>query len=222
MDKQQQGLEAFRQKKYDEALKWFNEAIEENPHDPLGFIHFGDVLLAAGEAEKAQNFYRKALEIKELPAPYYSLGTIHYQQGRYEEAAGCFEKALRLGLADKDTHFMLGMCLMMLNQPRLAIPYLQRSTELDEKDADARFQYALALVKSNCVEEALKQFRHVLAANPEHADALYNTGAIYLQFYGQPDEALRYFEQAVNIQPDHLLAGYGIKVVEKLRENGVQ
>ncbi|GER66248.1 hypothetical protein BpJC7_04190 [Weizmannia acidilactici] len=222
MDKHQLGMKALQEKKLEAALKWFNEAIEENPDDPLGYIHFGDVLLAAGEWEKAQIFYHKALELKEMPAPFYSLGTIHYQQGHYEEAAGYFEKALRNGLQDKDTHFMLGMCFMMLDNPRFAIPYLQRSVELDGDDTEARFQYALSLVKSNLAGEALEQFQKVLEAEPEHTDALYNAGAIYMQFYGQLDEALRYFQKAVDIQPDHLLAGYGIKMAAKLKEIGAQ
>lgn len=55
MNKHERGMKALQKKKYDEALKWFNEVIEDNPDDPVGYIHFGDVLLAAGEREKAQN-----------------------------------------------------------------------------------------------------------------------------------------------------------------------
>lgn len=218
MNKHERGMKALQDKKYDEALKWFNEAIEDNPDDPVGYIHFGDVLLAAGEREKAQNFYRKALELKELPAPFYSLGTIQYEERHYEAAAGCFEKAIRLGLKDKDTYFMLGMCFMMLGNPRFAMPYLQRSVELGEGDTEARFQYALSLVKSNFADEALEQFQKVLEQDPKHTDALYNAGAIYMQFLGDLEKAARYFKKAVEIQPGHLLSGYGLKMVEKLKD----
>ncbi|WP_235425011.1 tetratricopeptide repeat protein [Heyndrickxia ginsengihumi] len=193
MDKFEKGLEALRQKQFDEALRLFNELIEKDPQDPLGYIHFGDVLLAVGEYTRAQNFYIKALQLKELPAPYYSLGTIQYKEGRYEEAAGFFEKALRLGMKDKDTYFMLGMCFLLMNNPRFAIPYLQRSVELDPMDIDAKFQFGLALVKANLHKEALQYFQQVIDHDPNHADAYYNIGAIYVDYYHQPEKSEKFF-----------------------------
>ncbi|WP_390885122.1 tetratricopeptide repeat protein [Heyndrickxia coagulans] len=101
MNKHERGMKALQDKKYDEALKWFNEAIEDNPDDPVGYIHFGDVLLAAGEREKAQNFYRKALELKELPAPFTALAQSNTKRGTMKRLPAVLKKQSGSGLRTK-------------------------------------------------------------------------------------------------------------------------
>ena len=75
--------------KYEEAVKIFSEAIEENPNEPVAYINFGNVLTAVGETAKAENFYKKALELdKEAGAAYYSLGNLYFELDKLIEAKG--------------------------------------------------------------------------------------------------------------------------------------
>ncbi len=113
---------------------------------------------------------------------------------------------------------MIGMCFVQLGSPKLAIPYLQRSVELNDEDIDARFQYALALAQSEVYEMAVKQFEIIINKDPNHADAYYNLGVAYLGFYESPEKAETFFNKALEIQSDHVLAGYGLKMIEKMRE----
>jgi tetratricopeptide (TPR) repeat protein len=48
-------------------------------------------------------------------------------------------------------------------------------------------------------------------------NAYYNLGVAYAGHKDDADKALEYFNKAVEIQPDHMLAGYGIKMIEKLK-----
>lgn len=70
--------------------KVFNEAIEENPNEPVAYINFGNVLTAVGETDKAVKFYRKAIELDEnAAAAYYSLGNLYYESdSKLVEAEG--------------------------------------------------------------------------------------------------------------------------------------
>jgi len=43
-----------------------------------------------------------------------------------------FEHALKKGLQSSDNYFMLGLTLVQLDQGKFALPYLQRSVELNE------------------------------------------------------------------------------------------
>jgi tetratricopeptide (TPR) repeat protein len=49
---------------------------------------------------------------------------------------------------------------------------------------------------------------------PEHADAYYNLGVAY-GYKEEGKKAIAMFEKALQIQPDHLLAGYGKELIEK-------
>ncbi|MCX8047792.1 MAG: tetratricopeptide repeat protein, partial [Anoxybacillus gonensis] len=50
--------------------------------------------------------------------------------------------------------------------------------------------------------------------NNRHADAYYNLGVAYA-YKDDPQTAHAMFEQALAIQPDHLLAGHGKKLMER-------
>ncbi|HHQ0971613.1 TPA: tetratricopeptide repeat protein, partial [Listeria innocua] len=46
----------------EEAVKLFTEVIEEHPSDPVGYINFGNVLLSMDDFERAELFFKRALE----------------------------------------------------------------------------------------------------------------------------------------------------------------
>lgn len=79
MDYNAQGIQYMQQGKYEEAVKCFHEAIEQQPNDPVGYINFGNILATVGEEEKAIRFFHKALELDEKAATaYYGLGSSLY------------------------------------------------------------------------------------------------------------------------------------------------
>jgi tetratricopeptide (TPR) repeat protein len=103
---------------------------------------------------------------------------------------------------------------MYLEQPRLALPYLQRAVELNERDVEALFQLGLCLAQLEFVDEAMTYFQQTIALDERHADAHYNLGVAYA-YKDDIKTALEMFTKALDIQPDHLLAGHGKKLMEK-------
>lgn len=84
MHKNQLALEAIKEGKWEEAAKYFAEALEENPNDPVLYVNFGNLLASSGDAERALKFYEKAIEIdKGTATAYYGIGTVHYNAGDY-------------------------------------------------------------------------------------------------------------------------------------------
>lgn len=214
MDKNQTGIQYMQEGKWEEAAKSFAEAIEEHPEDPVAYINFGNVLTAVGDTERAMNFFDKAISLDEnATAAYYSKGSVFYDNQSFDEARKMFELAMKKGLDNGDNFFMLGMSLAQLGSSKLALPYLQRSTELLEKDAEAHFQYGLCLAREAFIDEAIKALEQAISLDPEHADALYNLGVAY-GYKENGDKALEMFNRALEIQPDHLLAGHGKKLIE--------
>lgn len=214
MDKNQTGIELMKEGKWEEAAKTFAEAIEAQPENPVAYINFGNVLTAVGDTERAMTFYDKAISIDEnATAAYYSKGSVYYDNQHFEDAKSMFELAMKKGLDNGDNFFMLGMTLVQMGNNKLALPYLQRSTELLENDAEAQFQYGLCLAREAFIDEAITALELAISLDPEHADALYNLGVAY-GYKEDGDKALEMFNRALEIQPDHLLAGHGKKLIE--------
>lgn len=125
-----------------------------------------------------------------------------------------FEKAYRTGMENSDLFYMLGTSLMKLEQPKLAMPYLQRAAELNDADYEARFQYGMCLANEGMLDEAIAQFSKVTELDPTHADAYYNLGVAYA-YQENREKALAMLNKAIEIQPDHLLS---VRAKELLEE----
>lgn len=217
MDNNQTGIQMMQEGKWEEAAKVFMEEIEANPKDPVAYINFGNVLSAVGDPEKALKFFEKAIELGGGGAAYYSAGALCFEKEQFEDAKNMFEKAIKEGLHTSDNYFMLGMSLVNLGNSRLALPYLQRSVELNEKDSEALFQYGLCLAQQELLDEAIEQLNKCVEIEPEHADAYYNLGVAYA-FKDNKSEALAMLEKALEIQPDHSLAENTKKIIETADE----
>ena len=75
MDKNLQGIQYMQEGKWEEAVKVFNEIIEESPEDPIAYINFGNLLATLDDNERALQFFQKAIELDEDAASaYYSMG----------------------------------------------------------------------------------------------------------------------------------------------------
>ncbi len=217
MNYNERGIAFMNEKNYEHAAKMFNEAIEENPQDPTGFINFGNLLGIIGDLDRALTFFDRAIALDEKAATaYYGAGTIYYKQDRFEEAVKMFKHAV-LGLDDADVHFMLGMSYYQLGALPHALASFKRAIELAPNDIDARFQYGLSLAQLEQIDQAIQELEYVVQLDDHHADAYFNLGVAYT-YKEKAKEALAAFNRALDIQPNHALAANGKKIIEQAAE----
>src|SRR5699024_11139174 len=95
-----------------------------------------------------------------------------------------------------------------------AMPYVIRAHELKPENVEIAYQYCLTLCQVEMFGEAITKLENVLEKDPQHVDALYNLGLAKYMKNEDAEEALQYFNKAVEIQPDHLLSGHAIKTFE--------
>lgn len=215
MDMNQEAIHYIEEQNFEKAAELLNQAITEHPSDPLAYINFGNLLLHMNDNKRAANFFNKALELDDRVATaYYGLGNLYYNEQSFNQAQENYQKAIELGLKDGDVYYMLGMSFRGLEQDLLALPHLLRATELNPDDSESLFQYGLALAETSYINEAKQAFECTLKREAEHADAHYNLGVIAL-YNEKAKKAIDHFEQALSIQPDHLLAANGKKQVLK-------
>jgi tetratricopeptide (TPR) repeat protein len=208
------GLEYLKKGKFEEAARSLEAMIEADSQNPVHYINFGNLLSAVHEHEKAIQFFDKALSLDDKAvAALYGTGIACFHLELYKKAAQLFQEAIKGGLQDGDTYFMTGMSFVLLGENRLAFPYLMRATELNKEDDEALFQFGLCQAKTGDIKSALTTFKKVTSRNDKHADAWYNLG-VSLSFFDRDDEALKAFETALIIQPEHYLAGNGKRNIE--------
>mgnify|MGYP000187483029 FL=1 len=203
------GILAIQNKDYEQAVVHFNNAIEEEPNNPLGYINFGNLLARMNEIERAERFFQKALTLDEQSATaYYGLANLYYEQERFEEAAKLYGKAIKFNIQGADAYFMLGKCFERLGNPKLALPYLQRAAELEPEDIQIRLSYGIGLAALEMFKEAEPEFVYVIHEDINNADAHYNLGVLYAVSTDRTEDALYHLKQAYTLQPNFDQARY--------------
>ena len=205
--------------KIEEALQALFGNIEEDPTIIENYINAGIVLADANEIEKAERFFQKALTIDpKNGVVFYNLANVYYNQQRYQEAIKLYQQALQTEIEQVDCNYMIGMAFNQLESFKLALPYLMTAAELDkDKDAEVQFQYGLTLCHLEMFQEAIKQLNYVLSINPNHVDALYNLGLATYMETEDADEAIQYFDKAIQIDPKHLLSQHAKQTFKSLK-----
>lgn len=210
MDHNKQGIDAIRNEDYEQAVKAFTEAIDAKPDDPIGYINFGNLLASIGreeEALKAEKFFQKALALDpESMTAIYGLAGLYYNLERYEEAAKLYQRALSGGIEGADAPYMLAKSLERTGQLKLALPYMQRASELAPDDLQIRLSYGILLASMEMFAEAMEELTFVIGQDSQNADAHYNLGVLYAVSTQQREHALSHLEKAFTISPDHIQA----------------
>lgn len=196
------GIEAFQNKQYEEAAQAFNDAIEANPEEAVGYINFGNLLAVLNDTERAERFFQKAITLDDQAATaYYGLANLYYNNERYSEAATLYQKAIEYQLEGADAFYMLAKCLEHQENYKFALPYMQRAAELAPHDSQIRLSYGILLCTLEMFEQAEPELLAVTAMDKENADAHYNLGVLYAVSTQNTEAALHHLQCALDIAP---------------------
>ncbi|MCU5746434.1 tetratricopeptide repeat protein [Staphylococcus sp. SQ8-PEA] len=216
---QEQIYDLIKKGEVEQALQALFNNIERRPKEVENYINAGILIAEAGEVEKAEKFFQRALTLdSENSAVFYNLANIYYNEGRYNEAIKLYQQALQLPHVHQvDVNYMIGMSFNQLSAHKEALPYLMRAAELDDdKDVEVHFQYGLVLCHLEMYEQAVNQLDKVLNEQSDHVDALYNKGLAHYMLTENKEEAMRYFKKAIDISPDHHMSQHALQTFKQL------
>lgn len=220
MNHNEEGIKAMQEKRFEDAAKAFNEAIEANPEEAIGYINFGNLLASMDDTERAERFFQKAITLDEDAATaYYGLANLYYNNERFEEAAKIYERSIRKGIEGADAYFMLGKSLEASGNTKLALPYLQRAAELAPEDLQIRLSFAILMCSLEMFEEAEKELRHIIDEDWNNADAHYNLGVLFAVSTDNIKDAQYHLKQAYTLQPEFDQARYIYDMLEQKKNN---
>ena len=104
------GIGAFQKEQWDESLNKFQDALLDDPTNPLLHFNVGDALYKKKSYEEALKSFEKSLNTKDVTLQqqaYYNIGNNYYQMNKYQEAIDYYKKALELNPEDLDAKYNL-------------------------------------------------------------------------------------------------------------------
>ncbi len=107
-----QGLRAFDDGEYGDALDYFHQAQLDRPDDRKLEFNIADTYYRLGDYARAEQSFGRVLSLggdddRLAQRSYYNLGNTLYFQGRLEEAVDAYERALELDPDDEDARHNL-------------------------------------------------------------------------------------------------------------------
>ncbi|KOP72454.1 hypothetical protein AMS59_16140 [Lysinibacillus sp. FJAT-14745] len=209
MNYNEKGIQAFQEKRYEDAAQLFTQAIEAEPKNPIGYVNFGNLLAVLEDTERAERFFQKAITVDETAATaYYGLANLYFNAERCAEAVKLYEQALKHKIEGADVYYMIGKCFERMENPKLALPYLQRASELAPEDTQIRLAYAIVLCALEMYKEGKKELDYLIEQDWNNADAHYNLGVLYAVSTEQTEDAMYHLKQAFTLQPEYDQARY--------------
>jgi uncharacterized protein (TIGR03032 family) len=150
-----------------ESATQCQQLLKRYPNYAPAWHLFSVICLQQGQAELALQQIQRALDLDPHQADFYSqAGVVHCNLGDLETGITCYQKALTL-------------------QP----------------SAHIRFNLGLALQKAGRLTEAEQTYLNLIADHPTYAVAHQHLGNLYQQ-QAQPTVAIRYYQQALQHQPN--------------------
>jgi len=153
---------------------------------------------------------------KELPDKYYInfyLGACHLSIDDPQSALAYFRQSLTLDPTEQDIpsiHSYLGVALKEMGEYRQALDILQQGARLDQERTDIYNLMGFCHFKLQEHEEAIENFKKVIALDPASAIDYANIGANYRQM-GEKEKAIRYYQMALTLDDSIQFAKDGIE-----------
>jgi len=174
-----EGLDLSRAGKHDEAIAKFLAVAQLNPRCSDCYYNIGYAQSQKKDYAKAEEAYKKAIEIKpDYADAFTGLANIYTTQRKFTEAADASAKAAEFGAANASAPGALG-----------------------GGNADALFNQGVTFWNGGKIPEAKKQFEAAIAANPNHAEAHYQLGMALVNEGNLPGAATE-FETYVRLAPN--------------------
>lgn len=161
------GIRLGMLERYERAADRFRQAVAAHPDDPIGHYNLALALDLAGQHEEARGIYKRVLEMDpNLPDARVNLGLALFDLGDNKGAASTLKTALEQS-DDAVTHYDLGCVYMAQRRWSDAAAEFQASVKADPKEAQTRYNLAIALRRSGNVADAERELRDflVLARN---------------------------------------------------------
>ncbi|MGB3514347.1 MAG: tetratricopeptide repeat protein [Microcoleaceae cyanobacterium] len=191
--------------KLEEALDWYNRALEIKPDFVEVYANLGTIFAQQKQWEKAISYYRKAISVKpEFAGAYRNLGKIYTQVNQLVAAAECLEQALKIepGKATAEEYLSLGNTFSENEKLDQAVACYKKAIQLNPQLVEASYKLGEIFIQNGQWGEAITYYQRVISANPNSGAAYQKLGDALLQ-QEQIESALQNYQKAQQLEPNN-------------------
>jgi TolA-binding protein len=172
----EKGQEAIKKKKWDEAAKGFQKAVELYPGYATAWYELARLQVGAGALDTARISLECSMKADpKYAAPYVELAAMDVQAKKWKEVASISDRAIRLDSFDyPELFFFNAVANYYLMNSEVAEKNVRQAVKLDTQHRFPQSGYLLGLILAQRRDyaNAAEQFREYLKLAPDAADAV--------------------------------------------------
>lgn len=212
----EKGVVALNKQQFEKAISFFDRAIEIDPNHVKSLFKKGGTLLVLGKSDEALELFDRVLEIdpNHIDALGFKADEL-VRLGKTSEAGPLYDRILQIQPENAAALSFKADELVIEEKNSDAVPIYERALSIDPKGADPLGE---------------KYADKLLAIDPTNPDALAYKGNTLVMlerskegntiiFADDLDEAISYFDKALEIKQDHVEAMFdkGRALIQKVR-----
>lgn len=189
-------------------------------------VTVGQLSKEASAAQQSQQYshaatlYRKILLLQpDFMEAEVNLGLMLHLSGDFKAAIATFQHVLAKHGDLFAPNLLTGLDYLKLDNPSLALPYLQKATDEKPDQAEARVGLANSYLQLKRYSEALEQFTRTTQLDGKNATAWYGLGATYLSMEKEMEPGLQHSQspyRALLLGQSYLQQGKADKAIATL------
>ena len=201
--------------KADQAIAYYQKALEVNPRLPGVLYNLGISHGSKGDSETAMLYYKKALDIyPDFARALNNLGNAYIAKGELAQAIEALTRAVSSNPNFAEAHNNLGNAYIKTGELDQAIAAYERATDLRPGFAEAHYNLGIAYRKNKQLDKAIAEFQQAVAIHPAYAKAHYQLAIAYY-YDKQYQQALIHCNKAIELG-----AAVDPKLLEMLKPYG--
>ena len=215
-DYRDRGSELYQRGKYEQAIAYYDEAIDIDPDDAQTYFLRG---LAKEENEQHEDAivdFDKAININPNNAEsYHWRGITKFQLSQHKDAIVDFDKAININPNNAESYHWRGVSKYVFGQYQDgyedAIADFDTAIRLNPNSAISYYWRGLANNERGQFDAAIADFTDAISLNPEHAEAYFNRGMAKGNS-SEYEDAIADFDTAIRLERNNAaLATYYYK-----------
>ena len=160
-------------KKYAEAIGFFNELLKNDPKDFQAMTELGTVYLMDQKFPEAEKAYSSAISVRpKFFLALMNLARLRMMQKNFEGAIEPLTAAVAVQPTSADANYRLGESYLQIKKGSKGVGYLYEALKLDPVGkADAHLRLATLYNAAGMKDKAVVEYEEFLKKKPDHPDA---------------------------------------------------
>ncbi len=196
------GNSLAKQKRFEEAVKEFEEILQQDPTSAPAYSALGNIAYRQNLYSEALEYLHKAIQLDPLKlAPQLRAGRVYLKQKNLEGALEQFLNVIRIDPKSTLAHAGAGQVYLLQKKYEDAIKHFRIALQLNPQMAAIRQRLAVAYLNQGKLGNSLAELTSALRTNPNDSKLHLGVGQTYLLQKDFPS-ARTAFETAIKLSDD--------------------